>query len=581
MSMDELNFDNNNLPSKKINKYEELKKYEQVIEESIINIQKNFIVLGKALMRIKDEKLYKEDPLHNTWGAYVEYRVKSKLNQSVISDYISIVRMILANEDFKENDIIKLGYKKAKFIKTKYNTIMKEKDEDLKEKKLVRFHQVYQEIIDSSENIPYSTCKKLFGFVKPKKDKNQIILNDEINGIKVKYNKKKKKITIEAEQQERLNTLYHIITNIKSSDTNLLQTNENLVNVSNNLRGFIREIPKTEIHVHLVAIASVESVYELIQKNQLKDQLGIYSIEDVKKSFYCTSLTEMIKVFYLIQSCLKTEEDFAYLVKDVRNYFRRNSIYYAEVFFSPTKYLRNGMDFRKIMNTIDLETKRYYVEDKINIKLLIDVSRNFGLDNAMNNLDLVINTASDSIIGIGLGGGEDLEGADAENFRTVFQKAKANGLKVVAHAGEVVGAESIWNTIKILGAERIGHGISAIEDDELMEYLKEHQIPLEICPTSNVITRKYVQNMGEHPIKKFFDRGLMVTLNSDDPSIFGVELDDEYLNIYEHCGFSINQIIQLIKNNLYSTFLSDNFKKVYWEGVSKKIKSLKEKYNIK
>ncbi|MFW5799188.1 MAG: adenosine deaminase [Spirochaetota bacterium] len=556
-----------------------LKEREDLIEKSINDIQESFIIIGKALLEIRDMKLYKEDSVYNTWSSYLENRVKAKLNQSTIGDYISIVRMIVSNEEIKEDDIIKLGYKKAKLLKTKYNTIMKEQNQELKNKKLNKFKQVYKEIVDSSENIPYKNYVKMFDFVKPHTsttDSN--IVKKQIHGVNVTYNKTKKRITIKSEQKERLDSIFDIITEKDFKDTPYF---EKLVTISNNLAGFIREVPKTEIHLHIEAIISVESVLELIKKNGLRDELNLYSLEDVRNRFNCTNLEEMVKVFYLIQSCFKNESDFAYLVRDVRNYLLRNNIYYAEVYFSPTKFIKNGLSFKKIINIIDTEIKRYYVEDKIDIKLIIDVSRNFGLDNAMNNLNLVLETNADSIIGIGLGGAENLPGAEAGNFAPVFKKAKENGLHRVAHAGEVVGPESIWDAINILEVERIGHGISAIYDEKLMDYLKDKQIPLEVCPTSNVFTQKYVTTLGEHPIKQLYEAGIMVTLNSDDPSVFSVDIVDEYENIYEHCGFSISQIIDIVKNGLYSTFLSDNFKKVYWEGIKEKIKFLKEKYNIR
>lgn len=559
-----------------------LREKESIIEESIGNIQESFIRLGKALIDIKDQKLYKEDPLHNTWKAYIENRVKAKLNQSTIGDYIAIVRMMISNDDISEEDIIKLGYKKAKFLKTKYNTILKEKNDEEREKKLDHFKKIYHEIIESSQNIPYRIYEDMFAFVK-KKDKNKQksnIVKNDINGVKITYNKNKKSISISSEQSERLDTIYNYIVNINTGEETELLSGK-LVNISNNLAAFLREIPKTEIHLHIEAIVSVESIYDLIKKNELSEELEISSIDDVRRKFQCSNLNEMVKVFYLIQSVFKNESDFAYLVKDVRNYLLRNNIYYAEVYFSPTKFVQNGLDFNKIINIIDREIKRYYVEDHIDINIIIDVSRNFGLDNAMNNLELVLNSDSDCIIGIGLGGAEALKGAEAENFAPVFKKAKENGLHTVAHAGEVVESESIWQSIELLDIERIGHGISAIYDEELMKYLKDTQIPLEICPTSNVFTQKYVKTLGEHPIKKFFDYGINITLNSDDPSIFGADITDEYKNIYEYSGFSVNQLIKIVKNGLFSTFISDNLKEVYWEGVEEKIKTLKDKFNIK
>ncbi len=579
--MEELSLfeDDSNLQAK-TQRQQELRKYESLIEKSINDIQKSFIDIGKALIEIRSKKLYKEDPLYKNWGDYLKNRVAAKLNQSTVGDYISIVKMIITNEDIREEDLVKLGYKKAKLIKTKFNSIMMEKNKEERKRKMSLFKEVYKEVVDSPENIPYTTCEKMFSFIKSprnQKEKQRYnIVKSEINGVKINYNKLKKTITIKSEQEERLDGIFNILTN-KNGGTKT----EKLVIISNNLAGLIREIPKTEIHIHIEAIVSVESIYELIQKNQLTDHLGVYNIEDVRNSFRCTNLAEMVKVFYLIQSCFKNEEDFSYLVKDVRNYLRRNNIYYAEVFFSPTKFLQNGLSFKKIMNTIDLEIKRYYVEDQIDIRLIIDVSRGFGVDNAMNNLNHIIDANSDSIIGIGLGGDESAPGAEAENFEKVFKKAKDYGLHRVAHAGETVESNSIWKAIEVLDIERIGHGISAIRDEKLMNYLKERQIPFEVCPTSNVFTQKYVKSLDEHPIKQMFDKGLMVTVNSDDPSIFGVDIVDEYKNIYENCGFSIEQIIKLVKNGLDATFLSENFKKVYWEGISKKIKQLKEKYNIK
>jgi hypothetical protein len=459
--MDEI-INNNNLPTN--NKNERLlllKDREHIIEKSILDIQESFILIGKALMEIKDMKLYQEDPIYKTWSEYVKNKVQAKLHQSTIGDYISIVRMIVSNQDIREEDIVKLGYKKAKLIKTKYNLIMKEKDKDQRNKKLDEFKEVYKEVIKSPENIPYKVCEEMFDFIKSRNNqhKKSNIVRKEVHGVKISFNKTKNTITIKSEQDERLESIYQILSHIRPNQENDIETGS-LVKISNNLSGFLREIPKTEIHIHIEAIVSIESVFELIQKNNLTDHLGIYTLEDVKKNYQCSNLNEMVKVFYLIQSIFKSEEDFAYMVKDVRNYLLRNRIYYAEVFFSPTKFIKNGLDFQKIMNTIDLEIKRYYVEDKIDIRLIIDVSRNFGLENAMNNLDMVLNTRSESIIGIGLGGAEAMEGAEAENFAKVFQKAKEHGLHRVAHAGEDLGPESIWQALKTLDAERIGHGIA-------------------------------------------------------------------------------------------------------------------------
>ena len=145
----------------------------------------------------------------------------------------------------------------------------------------------------------------------------------------------------------------------------------------------------------------------------------------------------------------------------------------------------------------------------------------------------------------------------AQDYKEVFEKAGKNGLHLVAHAGEDVGPESIWHAIEDLGIERIGHGISAKEDSALMDYLANTQIPLEICPMSNVFTGKYVSSYEDHPIKEFFKRGIYVTVNTDDPTIFGAELIDEYTNLIRKGIFSKEDAFTLIKNTLHASFLPD------------------------
>ena len=151
-----------------------------------------------------------------------------------------------------------------------------------------------------------------------------------------------------------------------------------------------------------------------------------------------------------------------------------------------------------MMDILDTGSQIIKKEEGRTVKFLIDVSRTYGIENAMKNLDLLLSNPRESIIGIGLGGAESQ--GPAKDYETVFAKARENGLHSVAHAGEVEGPFSIWDSLRKLQAERIGHGISAIYDDELVKYLAEKKIPLEICPTSNVLTRHYVKALEEHPI---------------------------------------------------------------------------------
>ena len=338
---------------------------------------------------------------------------------------------------------------------------------------------------------------------------------------------------------------------------------------SRSVRSFIASLPKTEIHLHIEGLVSVDSIWSLIQKHKL--DIGIRSRGELKKRFQVTSLTEFIDLFInIIQACLRSEEDLTYLIDDTRTYLTRNNIRYAEIFFAPTKLIKNGLDFDRIISILDTGADQLRGEG-LDVRYIVDVSRGFGLENAMRNLDLTLAHPTDNIIGLGLGGAE--QSGPAREYAPVFQKAKAAGLKVVAHAGEDVGPQSIWDTVDILGAQRIGHGISAIQDRKLMDHLKERGIPLEICPTSNLFTRKYTTSLQEHPIRAFFDHGMYVTVNTDDPTLFGVELNEEYTGLLEAGIFTLPELLQILKNGVFATFLSDQRKTEIWAEIESTIRA--------
>ena len=330
------------------------------------------------------------------------------------------------------------------------------------------------------------------------------------------------------------------------------------------------DLPKTEIHLHLEGIASVNTIWSLMNKNNITHP-DIRTKEDLENKFNVANLDDFIDLFInIIQSSFTEEDDIILLINDAAHYLEENNIVYSELFFAPSKFVSMGFDFGKIISI--LETGAIEIKKKFNrdIRYLIDVSRSFGPENAMKNLDLTIKHKSPYIIGIGLGGSESK--GPAEDYHEVFKKAAKHGFHIVAHAGEDVGPESVWNTINYLKAERIGHGISSVYDEKLMKYLSEKQIPLEICPTSNLFTKKYVHKIEDHPVKEFFNRKMNVTINTDDPTLFSINLIQEYMNLYLHNIFSKKEIIQIIKNNIYSTFLSKEKQNAIWNSCLKILK---------
>jgi adenosine deaminase len=323
----------------------------------------------------------------------------------------------------------------------------------------------------------------------------------------------------------------------------------------------LSKIPKAEIHLHVEALITKQTISKILSSKDAK----YTDINEVNRLFQYNNLRDFIKVFLLIQSAFEKIDDFKELFSGIFPYLKRNGIVHAELFFAPSNFVRNGIKFENIMEILIKEIERIRETVGINVKVIVDVSRTFGLDNALKNLEYVINCKCKNIIGIGLGGDE--KKGSARLFEDVFLKAKMLGYHRVAHAGEDVGPKSIWDSINYLNVERIGHGISSIKDKKLINYLVENQMPLEICPTSNIFTGRFVKKYENHPIKKLFNEGVMVTLNTDDPIFFNIELIDEYWNLYSKLYFSLEDIKKIIINGFNASFITDKEKKDYINKV--------------
>ena len=319
-------------------------------------------------------------------------------------------------------------------------------------------------------------------------------------------------------------------------------------------KNIIINIPKAELHIHIEAVITLGSVKKLYKKRfgeamSKENQASLFAYED---------LNGFIQSFLKIQDLVSSEQDFDLIFDDLKKYLLNNGITYCEAFFAPTAFLKKGFDYGKMVEIFHKNIVAIKEETGIIIKLLMDVSRTFGIDNALHNYELLKQYPCEDIIGIGLGGAEQ-KGAAAE-FEKVYNLALSEGYKAVAHAGEDVGPKSIWDAVDILHAQRIGHGITAIQDEKLMESLKERQIPLEVCITSNTFTKAVVKKASEHPVRAFFDKGMLVTINTDDPVFFKTTLLDELWICHKELNFSMDEIKQLIKNSFTASFLSDKEK---------------------
>ena len=325
---------------------------------------------------------------------------------------------------------------------------------------------------------------------------------------------------------------------------------------------FLKTVPKAELHIHIEAVISRDSIKKLYLKKNGKK----FSEKALKELFNYSDLNGFIAAFIEVQNLFTEVSDFDLVFDDLKNYLVRNGITHCEAFFAPSSFIKKGFSYEEMTKNFEKNLKKIKKETGITVWLLGDVSRTFGLDNASKNLDMFLANKFDGFIGIGLGGAESK--GPSKDFAPVYQKALKEGWHAVVHAGEDVGPESIWDSIKLLKAERIGHGISCVQDQKLIDYLSETKLPLEVCITSNVFTKHYVQKTSEHPIREMFDKSVFVTVNTDDPVFFKTTLIEEYWKCFNELNFTLPEIKKLICNAFNATFLSDKEKKSYIKQVN-------------
>lgn len=320
---------------------------------------------------------------------------------------------------------------------------------------------------------------------------------------------------------------------------------------------FFKDIPKAELHIHIEAVMSRETIKKLyLKKNGVE-----FSDSEIKKLFSYSDLNGFIAAFLHVQDLFTEVSDFDLIFEDLKNYLLRNGVVHCEAFFAPSAFIKKGFNYAEMTKNFEKNLKKIKEETGITVWLLGDVSRTFGLENAENNYKMFKAHPFEGFIGIGLGGAE--QKGPSKEFGPVFEKAIADKYHAVAHAGEDVGPESIWDALRICHAERIGHGITSVQDPELVKYVRDNKIPIEVCPTSNVFTKKYVKKMAEHPVREMFDKGIPVTIATDDPIFFGAELLDEYWNLYSKLHFSKKDMKQIVINSFDDSFLPNDKKESF------------------
>ncbi len=315
---------------------------------------------------------------------------------------------------------------------------------------------------------------------------------------------------------------------------------------------WFERIPKVELHLHLEGAIPYQALWELIQKYG-----GDPSVPDpaaLKEKFVFRDFPHFIATWIWKNGFLREYEDFTLIAEAVARDLADQNIRYAEVFYSPVDFSGHGLGVQRLTEAIRAGLARV---PAIDVALIADLDRDYGPQTAMRTLAEVNEVRALGVIGIGIGGSEQLY--PPEPFAEVYAQARALGFHTTAHAGESAGAASVWGALRALQVERIGHGTRAEEDPALLDYLAEHAIPLEMCPLSNMRTG-IVQSLAQHPVRRYFSQGILVTINTDDPKMFGNSLAEEYALLEQELGFSRRDIRTLILNGIQAAWLPETSK---------------------
>ncbi|RPK57466.1 Aminodeoxyfutalosine deaminase [Streptomyces sp. ADI96-02] len=315
-------------------------------------------------------------------------------------------------------------------------------------------------------------------------------------------------------------------------------------------RSFIAGLPKAELHVHHVGSASPRIVAELAAHHP--DSKVPTDPEALADYFTFTDFAHFIEVYLSVVDLVRTPEDVRLLTFEVARDMARQNIRYAELTVTPYSSTRRGIPEAGFMEAIEDARKAAEAELGVVLRWCFDIPGEAGLQAAEETARLAVEHRPEGLVSFGLGGPEI--GVERPQFKPYFDRAIAEGLHSVPHAGETTGPQTVWDALISLRAERIGHGTSSVRDPRLLEHLAEHRIALEVCPTSNIATRA-VTDIELHPIREMVAAGVLVTVNSDDPPMFGTDLNNEYAVAARLLELDERGIADLAKNAVEASFL--------------------------
>ena len=325
---------------------------------------------------------------------------------------------------------------------------------------------------------------------------------------------------------------------------------------------FINKTPKTELHLHIEGSLEPELMFKLSKRNKV--EIPFKSVDEIKSAYNFSNLDSFLKIYYEGSNVLINEEDFFDLTWEYILRCKKDNIVHTEIFFDPQSHLVRGISFDKVINGIDKALKKAEKELGITSKVIMCFLRHLDEDSCFEVLKKACDH-KDKIIGVGLDSSE--KGNPPTKFKRLFEKSIEQGFLTVAHAGEEGPPEYIWDCLNILKVKRIDHGVQCLKDEKLVEKLKENQIPLTVCPLSNVKLCVF-DKLENHTLKVMLNKGLRVMVNSDDPAYFGGYLNQNLIETAKALNLELNEIRILIENSFKSSFLDEKTKNEWLKKIN-------------
>lgn len=332
------------------------------------------------------------------------------------------------------------------------------------------------------------------------------------------------------------------------------------------LQTFIQRLPKVELHLHLEGSVRPETLREL-SRTKGREQQGVedWIAQRISSGFRYHDFRDFINVFTAVTLLLETPADYALATTRLIEWLAEQNVRYAEVTLSAGVVLWKKQSLEAVFEAAAAASADAEARLGVRVRWILDAIRQFGANHARQVLAYAGRFRALGVVAFGIGGDEAR--GPAELFPDVYRQARDLGLHVTAHAGETRGPESIRRAVELLGAERIGHGLSAIRDPAVVALLRERRVPVEVCLSSNVATG-VLARVSDHPLKKFLEEGLVVTLNSDDPAMFGTSLEREFELAVENFLLARGQLVRLCENAARAAFLSEEEKRPLLEELA-------------